>query len=86
MMQFVITDEALSRLGRNKMEAQVLLDRHFAGDWGSAYPDEIPHNELALASRRGKMVSRFWLPDHTQVIISTDGRWESTTVFMPYEH
>lgn len=75
----VITSDALEKLAKLNLQADMYLAKHIVGDWGEMPEEDKKLNDLSLSSKDcGDLWSIFVLPDNTRL-------WIVTTFFDSYD-
>ena len=84
VLQAVATPAALSVLDENETPAIRILNRHFAGDWGTLDEHDAQMNEEALVTQ--DRVMSVYLVGEQKVWVITDPGWETTTILLPEDY
>ena len=80
-----VTPGALEALGRLRISAQSIFERHVLGDWGDVTDGDKKSNELAV-EMGGRILSAYDLPDGTTIWATTEPDRSVTTILLPGEH
>jgi hypothetical protein len=86
----IVTTGAINPLADACLPVEIVLDRHYHGDWGDTDPDDAEKNDAAIRSG-GRVLSAYSLSTGVRIWVLTeqerdDGTRAVTTVLLPAEY
>ncbi|MBK9442339.1 MAG: type I restriction endonuclease subunit M [Comamonadaceae bacterium] len=83
--KLVATPGAIELLKQHELSPFDYVSRHWQGDWGDLYAEDVEANQAAL--RYGtRLVSSYRIGDHDKLWVITEADRSSTTLLLPSEY